>query len=227
MKIFMDILALSVAGALAVSGCAGEGKDSQKDTENTAQNSQETQSEDTAKGDGQGSASGGQTGGGQGDNENELAVDYEDTNITEWFYSPESSGETEDKLITIDSVQLGTAGASLKEAAAGAALINLTKAQDVEAVLDEYLSGMSAIQKDFFSFQMEMAYAKAKEIFSDFEGQKPLLSDAGIEDLDINDYSEDELDSLYDMIKDKLKAEGVTDQWKEHTDMEPFFVMAE
>lgn len=65
----------------------------------------------------------------------------------------------------------------------------------------------------------------AKAVFEDYENQKMLLSDAGVEDFNIEDYSEEELDSLYGSIKEKLGSAGVSEEWKNHTDMEPFFMM--
>ena len=70
-----------------------------------------------------------------------------------------------------------------------------------------------------------MAYRSAKAVFEDYENQKMLLSDAGVEDFNIEDYSEEELDSLYGSIKEKLGSAGVSEEWKNHTDMEPFFMM--
>lgn len=155
----------------------------------------------------------------------ESAVDYENTDISEWFYIPESGGETMDSLIIIDSVQHGTAGGSLKEAKTGAEFIKLTKAGDFEDVFKKYTDGMNALQLDFFSFQTDMAYRSAKAVFEDYENQKMLLSDAGVEDFNIEDYSEEKLDSLYVSIKEKLGSAGVSEEWKNHTDMEPFFMM--
>ena len=110
-------------------------------------------------------------------------------------------------------------------AKAGAEFIKLTKAGDFEDVFKEYTDGMNALQLDFFSFQTDMAYRSAKAVFEDYENQKMLLSDAGAEDFNIEDYSEEELDSLYGSIKEKLGSAGVSEEWKNHTYMEPFFMM--
>ncbi len=197
MKRSSKILTALLASVMLLSGCSnGQATD-------TSQTGNEGQETNTAA-------------------DEQETIDYENTDISEWFYAPETESETMNSFITIDGVQHGTAGGSLKEAIAGAELIELTKAEDFDEVLSEYIGGMNALQMDFFSFQTDMAYESAKAIFADFENQKLLLSDAGIEDFTIDEYSEEELDTLYGNIKEELSGMGVSDQWKNFPQVEPF-----
>ena len=195
MKKTISILAVLLAGMLMLAGCA--------ETEEVLTPSPQEVQEEKPK-------------------VSEAAVDYKSVEITEWFCATEADSETLEKLMTIDYVQHGSAGGSMKAAIAGARLIELTKAEDLDAVLEQYLGEMNPLQKDFFSFQLEMAYQSALLIFRDFENQKLLLRDAGIEDFPLSDYAKEDLDSLYEKVKDTLTKAGVTDQWKNFPELEPF-----
>ena len=108
--------------------------------------------------------------------------------VIDWVYAPESDDELVQLLVTIDSDSYGSAGASLQQANAAVSLMKLAAegSEDAEKTAKDYLAGMNATQKDFFSFQWQQALKEANALL------------------------------------DGSKDAGVTDEWKNHTDLEPF-----
>ena len=81
----------------------------------------------------------------------------------------------------------------------------------VEEAAKTYLAGMNATQKDFFSFQWQQALRQANALLDG--------SDAGF---DLKAVSSDRVDALDKPVTELLRDAGVTDEWKNHTDLEPF-----
>ena len=120
-------------------------------------------------------------------------VDYSG-DVTDWMYEPESKDPVVNLLVSIDTVASGSAGGSLQQANAAVSLMKLTMNESgkVEEAAKTYLAGMNATQKDFFSFQWQQALRQANALLD------------GSEDPAILDNA------------------GVTDEWKNYTDLEPF-----
>ena len=120
-------------------------------------------------------------------------VDYSG-DVTDWMYAPESKDTLVDLLVSIDTVGHGSAGGSLHQANAAVCLMKLAMIDSgkVEEAVKTYLSGMNVTQKDFFSFQWQQALSHANALLD------------GSEDPAI------------------LDGAGATDEWKNHTDAEPF-----
>ncbi|MBR5284430.1 MAG: hypothetical protein IKU27_05230 [Clostridia bacterium] len=133
------------------------------------------------------------------------AVDYSG-DMTEWMYRPSAEDAVFRALCTIDSCSYGTAGASLAQQAAAEAVLSLSEQEDVGTGLRTYLEGMNATQLDYFSFQWQMIYPMAEK-----------LPEADTERLEI----------LNDLVHGILQELGVTDVWKSHTDLEPFWEWTE
>ena len=109
-------------------------------------------------------------------------------------------------LCTIDSCSYGTAGASLSQQAGAEAVLWLSEQTDVDTGLRSYLEGMNATQRDYFSFQWQMIYPMAEK-----------LPQAKGEQLEV----------LNDLTCGILQELGVTDVWKAHIDLEPFWEWTE
>lgn len=133
------------------------------------------------------------------------SVDYSG-NMTEWTYQPSAEDPMIEALCTIDSCSYGTAGASLSQQAGAEAVLWLSEQADVGAGLRSYLEGMNATQRDYFSFQWQMIYPMAEK-----------LPQADGEQLEV----------LNDLTRGILQELGVTDVWKAHTDLEPFWEWTE
>lgn len=80
---------------------------------------------------------------------------------------------------------------------------------------------MDATQKDFFSFQWQQAL---KEAYTLLDGSKDagILEDAGDGDFDLRAVDSDRVAALDEAVTKLLRDAGVTDEWKNHTDLEPF-----
>ena len=117
----------------------------------------------------------------------------------------------------------GSAGASLQQANAAVSLMKLAeeKSEDTEEAVKAYLAGMDATQKDFFSFQWQQAL---KEAYTLLDGSKDagILEDAGDGDFDLRAVDSDRVAALDEAVTKLLRDAGVTDEWKNHTDLEPF-----
>ena len=111
------------------------------------------------------------------------------------MYAPESKDTVVNLLVSIGTVARSSAGGSLQQANAAVCLMKLATIDrgKVEEAVKTYLDGMNATQKDFFSFQWQQALSHANALLD------------GSEDPAI------------------LDGAGVTDEWKNHTDLEPFY----
>ena len=143
--------------------------------------------------------------------------------VTDWVYAPESDDELIQLLVTIDSDSYGSAGASLQQANAAVSLMKLAAegSEDVGEAVKAYLAGMNATQKDFFSFQWQQALKEANALL---DGSKDagVLEDAGDGDFDLQAVDSNRVAALDEAVTKLLRDAGVTDEWKNHTDLEPF-----
>lgn len=121
-------------------------------------------------------------------------VDYSG-DVTNWMYEPESKDTVANLLMSIGTVARGSAGGSLQQANAAVCLMKLATIDSgkAEDAVKTYLNGMNATQEDFFSFQWQQALRHTNALLD------------GSEDPAI------------------LDGAGVTDEWKNHTDLEPFY----
>ena len=149
-------------------------------------------------------------------------VDYSG-NVTGWMYAPESKDKLVDLLVSIDTVAHGSAGGSLQLANAAVSLMKLAmdESRTVEEAVKTYLAGMNATQKDFFSFQWQQALSHANALLDGSE-DPAVLGDAGDADFDLKAVSSSKVSALDKTVTKLLHDAGVTDEWKEHTDLEPF-----
>lgn len=151
-----------------------------------------------------------------------VEVDYENTPLQDWMYQFQTEDPTTRYLITIDTCQYGTAGASLKQMAATVALAQLCAAADREEKLDAYLAGMTDTQRDFFSFQWQMRLKHATQTMNDPKAAEGTLRDIGFRGELWTSQAILDLDSFTGIVQSKLKKYGVSDQWERHLDKEPF-----
>ena len=152
----------------------------------------------------------------------EVKLDYNAVEMNDWMKSEGDTDEVTEKLISIDTVPYGTAGSSLQMASAGKNMLDLSNTENAMDSLKAYLSSMTEIQKDFFSFQWENVYKSASSILADPENSKALLADAGVENFDAALYTSELLEKLYNDGVSLLEEMGVTNEWKNFTDLEPF-----
>lgn len=152
--------------------------------------------------------------------EEKEAVDYS-TAITDWMYQPESSDEATLAFMAIDACEYGTAGASLKQTNAAVQLLKLSSMENAEEALKTYLEDMNATQKDYFSFQWHMNKKAAEELLV-MEDASALLEESGNADVDLSSYSMEALSALDEKVMAALEEAGVSDEWKNHLDLEPF-----
>lgn len=150
------------------------------------------------------------------------AVDYT-TDLQQWMYIPQEEGEALALLISIDTCRYGAAGASLSQVSASVDLLRLSCLEDYEPALDQYLDGMNATQLDFFSFQWQIRMEQATELLAQPERCRALLEDSGNGEVDLTAFDPEALERLNGQVLAQLQKRGVTDVWKEHRDLEPFF----
>lgn len=156
------------------------------------------------------------------------ALDYANTGISDWVYGVADTDEEITKnLMTIDMTEYGTAGASLKQAASGVAMLSLIGQEQFGEKAAAYLDGMNDLQRDYFSFQWQMTAKTAEAILSDFEGQKAMLADAGHEDFTVEGLTAEDLAGVQTQMNILLADRGVTDQWKNFPELEPFFLLTQ
>ena len=153
-------------------------------------------------------------------------VDYSGS-MTDWSYAPETEDELVKLLTAIDTVSYGSAGASLQQANAAVALMKLAMADGskAEEAVKSYLAGMNETQKDYFSFQWQQA---AKTAFALLDGTEDaaILEDAGDADFDLKTVDSAKIAGFNDTVIGLLGDAGVTNEWKNHTDVEPFLYAA-
>ena len=152
-------------------------------------------------------------------------VDYSG-DMSDWTYTPESDDTLLDLLITIDSTPYGVAGATLQQANSAVCLMKLAMDESGKAsdTVSTYLSEMNDTQKDFFSFQWQQAMTRANNLLNGTM-DAAILESAGDPDFDLNTVDAAKLADLNETVTGLLQSAGVTDQWKDHTDVE-FFAAA-
>ena len=94
-----------------------------------------------------------------------------------------------------------------------------------EEAVKSYLAGMNETQKDYFSFQWQQA---AKTAFALLDGTEDaaILEDAGDTDFDLKTVDSTKVAGFNDTVIGLLGDAGVTNEWKNHTDVEPFLYAA-
>lgn len=139
--------------------------------------------------------------------------------VTGWMYAPESKDTLVNLLVSIDTVASG----SLQQANAAVSLMKLAMIDSgkAENAVKAYLAEMNATQKDFFSFQWQQALSHANALLDGSE-DPAILDDAGDAGFDLKAVSSDRVDALDKTVTELLRDAGVTDEWKNHTDLEPF-----
>ena len=144
--------------------------------------------------------------------------------VTGWMYAPESKDTVVNLLVSIDTVASGSAGGSLQQANAAVSLMKLAMIDSgkAENAVKAYLAEMNATQKDFFSFQWQQALRQANALLDGSE-DPAILDDAGDADFDLQAVSSAKVDALDKTVTKLLRDAGVTDEWKNHTDLEPFY----
>ena len=149
-------------------------------------------------------------------------VDYSG-DVTGWMYAPDSRDTVTDLLVSIDTVAHGSAGGSLQQANAAVCLMKLAMDESGKTgdAVKTYLTGMNATQKDFFSFQWQQALSQANALLDGSE-DPAILDDAGVAGFDLKAVSSDKVAALDKTVTKLLRDAGVTDEWKNHTDLEPF-----
>ncbi len=151
-------------------------------------------------------------------------VDYSG-DMTDWMYTPDSDNALIQLLITIDSTPYGVAGATLQQANSAVCLMKLSvdESGNISDAVSTYLSEMNDTQRDYFSFQWQQALTRANALL-DGTMDSGILEDSG-NDLDIKTVDSAKLTTLSESVTELLRSAGVTDQWKNQTDVE-FFAVA-
>lgn len=153
-------------------------------------------------------------------------VDYSGS-LTDWMYAPESEDELVKLLVAIDSTSYGSAGASLQQANAAVSLMRLAMDESgkAEDAVKTYLDGMNETQKDYFSFQWQQAMKTALALLNGDE-DAAILEDAGDTDFDLTAVDSAKTADFNNAVIQLLSDAGVTNEWKNHTDVEPFLYAA-
>ena len=82
-----------------------------------------------------------------------------------------------------------------------------------------------AMQKGFFSFQWQQAVKTALALLDGTE-DAAILQDAGDADFDLKAVDSKKVAEFNDAVIALLGDAGVTNEWKNHTDVEPFIYAA-
>lgn len=143
--------------------------------------------------------------------------------VTDWMYEPESEDELIALLVTIDRTPYGSAGSSLQQVHSAVSLMKLAmdESGNAEETVKTYLEGMNDTQRDFFSFQWEHVQETANALM-DGSLDAAILEDAGDADFDLKAVDSEKVKTLTETVTNLLRDAGVTDEWKNHTDLEPF-----
>lgn len=152
-----------------------------------------------------------------------VKVVYREDDFLSWVAEDAQFAQTNvAALQTIDQVRYGTAGASLDMLAAAVAMLELDQEKDFSEALQVYLSGMTDIQRDYFSFQWTMVSARAEDLVTHFEEQKEFLKDINREDFVPSADALQKLEEQTGKVQKQLDAFGVSDSWRDYPDLEPF-----
>lgn len=156
------------------------------------------------------------------DNTPVAEADYSGS-VTDWMYEPESEDELTALLVTIDRTPYGSAGSSLQQVNSAVSLMKLAmdESGNAEETVKTYLEGMNDTQRDFFSFQWEHVQ-KTADALMDGSMDAAVLEDAGDADFDLKAVDSEKVKTLIETVTNLLRDAGVTDEWKNHTDLEPF-----
>ena len=156
------------------------------------------------------------------DPEPAVKVDYSGS-VTDWMYAPESEDALIKLLVAVDTASYGSAGASLQQANAAVAVMKLAMDESGKAqeTVKAYLEGMNETQKDYFSFQWQQAMKTALALLNGDE-DAAILEDAGDADFDLKAVDSAKTAEFNDAVIQLLSDAGVTNEWKNHTDVEPF-----
>ena len=149
-------------------------------------------------------------------------VDYSG-DVTDWMYTPACDNDLTNLLISIDGTPYGAAGASMQQAHAAVCLMKLSM-EDRDTVLEAvrtYLSELNDTQKDFFSFQWQHALKMANGLLDGTE-DAAILEDAGDGDFDLSAIDAAAITDLNNAVTALLQDAGVTDEWKNQTDVDFF-----
>ena len=113
--------------------------------------------------------------------------------------------------------------ASLQQANAAVAVMKLAMDESGKAqeTVKAYLEGMNETQKDYFSFQWQQAMKTALALLNGDE-DAAILEDAGDADFDLKAVDSKKVAEFNDAVIALLGDAGVTNEWKNHTDVEPF-----
>ena len=143
--------------------------------------------------------------------------------VTGWMYASESKDTLVNLLVSIDTVAHGSAGGSLQQANAAVSLMKLAMIDSgkAENAVKAYLAEMNATQKDFFSFQRQQALRQANALLDGSE-DPATLDNPGDAGFDLQVVSSNRVDALDKTVTKLLRDAGVTDEWRNHTDLEPF-----
>ena len=139
------------------------------------------------------------------------------------MYASESKDTLVNLLVRIDTVAHGSAGGSLQQANAAVSLMKLAMIDSgkAENAVKAYLAEMNATQKDFFSFQWQQALRQVNALLDGSE-DPAILDDAGDADFDLKAVDSAKTAEFNDAVIQLLSDAGVTNEWKNHTDVEPF-----
>ena len=139
------------------------------------------------------------------------------------MYAPESKDMVANLLVSIGTVARGSAGGSLHQANAAVCLMKLATIDSgkAEDAVKTYLNGMNATQKDFFSFQRQQALRQANALLDGSE-DPATLDNPGDAGFDLQVVSSNRVDALDKTVTKLLRDAGVTDEWRNHTDLVPF-----
>ena len=160
------------------------------------------------------------------DNTPVAEADYSGS-VTDWMYEPESEDELTALLVTIDRTPYGSAGSSLQQVNSAVSLMKLAmdESGNAEETVKTYLEGMNDTQRDFFSFQWEHVQ-KTADALMDGSMDAAVLEDAGDADFDLKAVDSAKTAEFNDAVIQLLSDAGVTNEWKNHTDVEPFLYAA-
>ena len=207
MKKYMSLL-LALVLVLSLAACGGKDEPAQTpDAQEEVQTSPEVQPE---------------AGDAEETPDEAPVIDYDTTPFEEWIYAAEDEEGPQALLTAINGVPYGSAGSSLKELVAATAMVELSRDPDALQAVQDFLEAMTPIQQDYFTFSWEMIADTASNLFISFEQMEPGLLDAGIENFDISQYSQEDFQAVDEAVRDLFTQENIPMEWQNHLDIAPF-----
>lgn len=158
----------------------------------------------------------------QGKKQPSITADYTTGSVEEWAYSSGQTDELSQLLNKINTVTYGLEDSDLKKVSAAVSIIMLSENEDAVNSIETFMSDMTDTQKDYFSFSWEMAAETADEIFEHPDRYSSSLYDAGYQEFNISQHSEEQFDNFDDMVEKRFEAMGITEEWENHEDIFPF-----